>query len=554
VEDNSGIDKAARVVHPHKFGDAIVESHRPVRDDRKLKELIEKLFEPIVHKAKASIFSIGGGGGGGGTAETTSTIAAANGGATSSISPLTLSSSSAIPDAPLTGTDLANFFASKSAIDVGTITTHSVTRVPVNFLNATPSRHPIHISFMTDKKSAQSIHINPKSIIVPPMSLVGVEVQIQSHQAGPLSQNITYLVNGRYKYQIHVSANIAPIHLNLDKQEVNIQVSYQLESSEEKQMPKSLLELVRPDTADSQQEHSGGFIKPRGTITLKNEGNYPASFIWTSDGEKPETEMSIGEMVGGEGSSVIVRRASATVATSDSRSNVKKFVTEIGQDGLFEVVPRQGRIPPNTETKINFYYTPGVKPIHEEKMSLHIIDNFDSNSSRIIETVSVNCKAEVPSAYCSLLTSVKNGRLDMGHVQMGYALPYLLGIDNFGSSQSVPGDSFISKRITGTSGGSGSSGVSGIHQSSTALWNYNVFSSSSFSHKDVNIGMPKSQQQGLKVIKVKNGSQNACYFTAKTVAENSELQLSIENGFIAGNGGILDLIGKLCFNFKNKRG
>lgn len=551
VEDNNATDKAARdlIVHPHKFGDAIVESHRPVRDDRKLKDLIEKLFEPVVHKAKASVFSTsfgaaittGHGEGGAATAgervnATTTTTTGGTGSTTNGMSPLSLSSPSATPDSPLTGTDLANFFASKSSIDVGTVTTHSVTRVPVNFLNATPSRHPIHISFLTHKKSGQSVHVSPKSIIVPAMSLVGVEVQIQSHQAGPLSQDITYLLNGRYKYQIHVTANVAPIHLNLDKQGVNIQLNYQLESAEEKIMPKSLAELIRPDTADSQQEHSGGFIKPKSSITLRNEGNYPASFIWSLDGEKPDTaEMSVDEAAA-TSNGAVVRRISTIAATSGLKSSVKKYVTEIGQDGLIEVVPKQGRILPNSELKVNFYFTPGVKPTHEESMSLHIIDNFDSNSSSIIETINVNCKAEIPGAYCSLLTSVKHGYLDMGRIQMGYANPFISSgwIDISGSSTSVPADVFSFKRMT--SGG-------GATHLTTALWNYNVFSSSAFSHKDP-IGTTKSQQQGLKVIKVKNGSQNACYFTAKTVAENSELQLSTENGFIAGNGGILDLVGK----------
>ncbi|KAI9098872.1 hypothetical protein DFS34DRAFT_619208 [Phlyctochytrium arcticum] len=190
-------------------------SSRKQADPRKLRMLLHKLSEvsPLHPKTTTTI--------------KLSPPAPAHTQGTKGASQLTLSDIPAtVLDTPLSVEALANIFTAHAVLDLGKVTVHSMNVIPLNFLNATPGNNPIHITISEEGgryggvgAPSEAINVTPKHTIVPQMSIAGFTVQVCLHTPGLVERQITYLVNGRYKYLVPVCVEVVPVSLDLAETE-----------------------------------------------------------------------------------------------------------------------------------------------------------------------------------------------------------------------------------------------------------------------------------------------------------------------------------------------
>ncbi|KNC96854.1 uncharacterized protein SPPG_07686 [Spizellomyces punctatus DAOM BR117] len=310
------------------------DSQHTNNDPRKLRALFQKLLTPTSTKAK-------------------------------SVSPMLPPSTAAAStfDIPLSGADLANIFTAHSLIDFGNITTHSINITPLNFLNATPGRHPIHISILDlddqlSNDESNGVVVMPQHLVIPPMSVGGFEVRVCSHEPGIIEKKITYLINGRYKYSIPVKVEVTPVALELSTDTVDINV----EMRETTAIPSASAE-----------------------VKVINKGNYGAGFQWIIPDSDQSAEFDATRM-----------------------------------EGCFAVEPASGFVGPESNMKVRITYLPGVRPTREDTLQLQVFHEFEGEKT-ITQTLSLRCKGSIPPATCSLLTSIKQGPLNLGILPVGYA-------------------------------------------------------------------------------------------------------------------------------------
>ncbi|KAJ3096696.1 Cilia- and flagella-associated protein 47 [Phlyctochytrium planicorne] len=459
-------------------------------DTRKIKSLFQQLYDPSLIKSKlaSSILS------------TPTTVNGAH------------------IDVPLTGADLANVFTAHSSLDFGEVTVHSVNSLPLNFMNASPNRLPIHIRLLVDKdgtpesvtesNTVGELKVLQASLILPPMSVSGVEVTFKSDKPGIFRQKITYLVNGRYKYQLPVRVVVCPIRLSLSSNRILLEV------------PNSTNALIsaEPKSSGSDDTARNGFSadilnvlpevlreqpweslpKAEKLITLHNEGNFSAGFSWT---------------VGSHVRSVHTSRQSIF-------------------DGTFFVEPLSGSIPAKGSADIRIIFIPGVKALYEETLMVEVIDEVSTEESEKISSVlTLDCRGEISSAACVLITSVKQGPIDLGTLPVLYSgsterNSTLRAYNIFAAYDLFPIRSVHQAQASGSS----------VHpQSTKAPPPLPVTAEAPI------VSTYSSQSKGCRVIRIKNTSTNSCYFLAQTLKENVEVEIFPRFGFIQGSGGILEI-------------
>ncbi|KAJ3013810.1 Cilia- and flagella-associated protein 47 [Thoreauomyces humboldtii] len=267
-------------------------------------------------------------------------------------------------DQSLSGHDLANIFAAHTFIDFGKVTVHSVNSCPLNILNAISSNQPVHVRIQIADDShstdgkAAQITVCPSHQVLAPMSLAGFEVKFSSTEPGTYTRKVTYTVNGRYKYSLPVRVEVLPVHLEVSTKAVFLEVDPTSGLQEGTEVPVAETEVI-----------------------LKNTGNFEAGFLW---------EVSCGEKTG------------------DSRS-----------EGRFSVQPKMGTVAAKSQTKVKISYVPGIKPVDEAELVLQVLDQ---KERVIVEKFSVHCKGSTPASHCVLLSSNKQGAVDLGILSVGFSM------------------------------------------------------------------------------------------------------------------------------------
>ncbi|KAJ3300030.1 Cilia- and flagella-associated protein 47 [Borealophlyctis nickersoniae] len=342
-------------------------------DTRKLRVLFEKLAEPVVQRARYGNLAPG--------------VSPAADSAGGLLAPPSTAAAGGF-DEPLSGTDLANIFASTAALNFGYVTVHSRKVLPLNFLNAAPANKAIHVSIVSEKHHVLSdgledqLTISPTHQVIPPFTVLGCEIVFKSDKPGTYERKVTYLVNGRYRYQIPIKVVVVPVELSLDVNDLEIDVPIATGKKTEESNGD-----VKNDRVDrgSEDATKGGAPMGSKTVHLINNGNYPASFRWTL----PEPT---------------------------SGANADALHTE----GHFTVQPMKGTVPSQITMPVCITYTPGVKPVQESFLKVEVIDDTDG---RVVKTLSLECKGITLPTTCALLTSLKQGPIDMGIVALGFENP-----------------------------------------------------------------------------------------------------------------------------------
>ncbi|XP_064627283.1 cilia- and flagella-associated protein 47-like isoform X2 [Lineus longissimus] len=108
----------------------------------------------------------------------------------------------------------------------------------------------IHVVFDVDCRELRQT--SPLSQVIPPQSKATLPIIFESNIKGLFQRSLMYTVNSAYRHHVTVLANVVPVHLSLDKDELE----------------------VFPSPG---QPAEAGY---RGVVTLKNPLNYPAEFTW----------------------------------------------------------------------------------------------------------------------------------------------------------------------------------------------------------------------------------------------------------------------------------
>ncbi|KAJ3242207.1 Cilia- and flagella-associated protein 47 [Chytriomyces hyalinus] len=265
--------------------------------------------------------------------------------------------------------EVSNIYTSLNDIDFGEVSIHSVNTIPLKFLYASTLESPVCISVLSE---GGDLVITPKTILLPPMTVQAISVSFTSETPGPHSGKITYLVNGRYRYQISTEAFVKPLSLELSTTTVQLEVS----ANQDREAPRdsSAVEphVSRPFNPSHQAET---------VIHIKNDGNYSTAFEWIID--HPQSFTSNG----------------------------------IAIEGEFKIVPSSGVIDSFSTANATIIYTAGIKCSCEKVATLNVID---PKTGQICETIKVQCRGDIAAAMCVVMNSLKQGPLDIGVCHIGY--------------------------------------------------------------------------------------------------------------------------------------
>ncbi|KAJ3074529.1 Cilia- and flagella-associated protein 47 [Podochytrium sp. JEL0797] len=351
----------------------------------------------------------------------------------------------------LTAEDLSNIFAATEKIDFGTVTVHSINIQPVNFLNLTPNKTPVHISIQS---VSDGIEIKPSNLILDPMTVSGFSATFKCDTVGSFNGKITYLVNGRYKYQILTKATVHAVCLALSTKAVHIEIETSHEVNEHVDVLAS--NAHKMDVLHQSQE----------IIKIYNRGNFPTRFEFLVE--------------------------SAQNFTSSG----------IPIEGEFDIAPLNGTVDSCGIAEVTISYTAGIRSVCEKTLTMNVID---PETNQINDCIKIQCRGEIPAATCVLLTSSKQGPLDLGICSVGYSkFDRRHNFNALASNLLIPEDGEIQPHQTANN--------------FTREWT-----------------------RGYKAIRIKNTSSKACFYSAQILSNNSDVTLSAPTGTIAGNGGVTEL-------------
>ncbi|KAI9205277.1 uncharacterized protein BJ171DRAFT_615867 [Polychytrium aggregatum] len=482
-------------------------------DNRKLRLLFQKLMEPVVHKLKPTLISKDSKD----RADRALVTAAASD-----------------YDTALSSADLKSIFTGKATLEFGQVTVHSTNTLPLNFLNITPNKAPIHISMLPSEFSIRSddvsgnLSVAPTHLVIPPMSVAGFEVNFQCDTPGNISKSITYLVNGRYKYQIPVGCTVAPVNLEISEESLEFYVRIRgspgsaptgslggISSDQGVDSSVTLAQTSAIGSANTASTHEArrmsnlqaqlAAAKPvveaavpstSKTIRLSNKGNYRASFQWFiptfESGNKTDD-------------------SGDKVATLQSQTSPASPFTA---EGFFRVSPMSGTVEPHSEVEVQVSYTPGIKHFLDDVLQLRILDDADEGSSKIKNILSLPCHGETDVSTCNLLTSTKQGPLDLGTLATGF--------DRLSSPHGARRVSSHARRSSMTSGPGPS-----YH-----LYNklFEVIIGAPVGNSSSNTKIPP---RGSKIVRIKNPGSSPCFFHAHTATANLDVTIHPQFGIIA---------------------
>ncbi|KAI9094050.1 hypothetical protein DFS34DRAFT_665616 [Phlyctochytrium arcticum] len=463
-------------------------SSRKQADPRKLRMLLHKLLEVSPLHPKTTGTTKG------------SPPAPALTQATKGASQLSLSDIPAtVLDTPLSAEALANIFTAHAVLDLGKVTVHSMNVIPLNFLNATPGNNPIHITISEgggrDGRAgapSEAINVTPKHMIIPQMSIAGFTVQVCLHTPGLVERQITYLVNGRYKYSVPVCVEVVPVSLDLAETRVEVAVQVGKDSGGDEGSGGPSSTPKRRSSAEAAQVPSAELssMVPRAekTVIIENNGNYQANYEWIFPGHE------------------------SAPRTGTTPAN------DMALEGRFSLDPPSGIIPANSTAKARITFTPGIKPTHEEAFTLNVFDPHDK-AKNVTKSMTLSCVGAIPAAHCVLVSpSAKQGPLDLGilsvvHPDTAYAHLHVLYPDVFSATGAIPSSpTGIPSPTTGTAPttAAGSGAPTTPHAR-------------------------PDPSKGLSYVRIKNTSLNPAAFSATTQLSSvdSEVRLYPAQGILA---------------------
>ncbi len=272
-------------------------------------------------------------------------------------------------EAVLPSEDLEQIYASTSILDFKEITVYSSSMLPLNFLNATPSKTIVHIShsFGGDSKllDTSCLSVTPDHFNLSHLAIAGLEVIINPHVTGIFSASLNYIINKRYVYHVIIKAIIVPLEVKLDVNTLHLSMS----------------------DHNAEAKNGPSFFKfptCTGMVELENCGN---STAWFDIGED---QLSLSE--------------------PPEIALLKSQVAE----GSFALTPIRGSIGPYGKQTIKVTYTPGTKVNHEKLINISITDNNNPSEEKKVHFLSLALHGSNEGADCHLMLNTKQGPLDFG--------------------------------------------------------------------------------------------------------------------------------------------
>ncbi|KAJ3253631.1 Cilia- and flagella-associated protein 47 [Boothiomyces macroporosus] len=284
----------------------------------------------------------------------------------------------------LSTTDLDYIYSSTDKIDFGEVTVHSVNKLPLNFLNGSPSKSPVHISIAivsensTDGKMMKTLTFSPQYINLGAMTAGGFELKLNSNTPMNFHGTINYIINKRYIHQIPVKAKIVPVRLVCSTQKLNIAIT-----ASDYQANFDSREGAVADHFIERTIQKKTFKVPTATanISITNPGNFEGHFK----------------------------------LSPQDLSNINVDIPEktLQNEGFFEVSPLSGAVPPKSSVTVTARYIPGTKVVSEKLFDFKVYDNFESKNSLISEEV-VQFHGECQPSECQMMVNTKQGPLEIG--------------------------------------------------------------------------------------------------------------------------------------------
>ena len=292
-----------------------------------------------------------------------------------------------INNVELTTYDLIMIFSSTKTIDFGKISCHSVNHFPLNILNCTMNKIPIHIKFENNDLINNNIEISPNQRSISPMDIGGFDVIFKSNEPGTYTINLEYSICNRYLYKIPIRAVVVPAKIEVDTNVLDFNINFNELNREEVENSN---EYNRDElsTSQSDKEFINNYIDlpyEEKVLKLKNPGNYNVKYSWSLLQSENNNSLLCTE--------------------------VPNISTLLNCSGIFYVEQREGVIEKNSTKSINIRYYPCIKSKNDYVLILNTID-YDNN--QIINSIHINCSAFISGSKCSLIQTSKSGIFDFG--------------------------------------------------------------------------------------------------------------------------------------------
>ncbi|ORX67364.1 hypothetical protein BCR32DRAFT_305805, partial [Anaeromyces robustus] len=288
----------------------------------------------------------------------------------------------------LTTYDLIMIFSSTKSIDFGEISCHSINHFPLNILNGTMNKIPIHIKFENADPNNENISIYPPEHSISPMDIGGFDVIFKSDKPGDYSINLEYSICNRFIYSIPISAKVLPAKINVNKKVLTFNIDFN-------EMNKNNLdenninedELISPVTDD--KENKTKIIDlpyEEKTIELKNTGNFDVKYSWSllHDENNNNTLLC---------------------------SEIPDISTLLNYNGVFYVDQKEGIILQNSSKSVTIKYFSGIKSKNEYIL---ILNTIDYDTGVITDSTQIKCNTYIPTSKCCLVQTSKICLFDFG--------------------------------------------------------------------------------------------------------------------------------------------
>ncbi|KAJ3044775.1 Cilia- and flagella-associated protein 47 [Rhizophlyctis rosea] len=385
-------------------------------------------------------------------------------------------------DTPLTGLDLSCIYCNTQHLSFQTITVHSTQSLPLSFLNATPTKRPIQITISVDAGDSKAnsgapedkghLEVSPTTLIVPPFSIAGVWVSFRGNVAKTYERKLSYLVNGRYRYRVPIVASVVPVDLEIGSEKVDVFVD-----------TREVVQRGQEGAGEGSGDGGGrgelmvDMPSKSETIEVRNPGTSPAMFAFRVLEEEKGAESG----------------ASGGAGKQDGKGD--KFGSGVGTTAAtspFTIHPESYTLAPLSSCSVTITYTPGVTASHEANVEMTVLDpsaSEEDEAAGLTQTKQIKCTGSILPTAITLISGTKGAPLEFGNIGLGVD-PANYGPDAHRWNRLLCASLF--PPVTG----------SGQQQPPQS--------------PGTNPTSPF-----VKVIKLKNTSQNPCVFTAAPVTSSS---------------------------------
>jgi len=302
-----------------------------------------------------------------------------------------------INNVELTTYDLIMIFSSTKSIDFGEISCHSVNRFPLNILNGTMNKIPIHIKF--DNTDIENVSIEPNERSISPMDIGGFEIIFKSDNPGNYLINLEYSICNRYLYTIPVTAVVLPAKIEVNEDVLNFNIDFneiKKESITESEFELNSDDLLSPQTEKEYKYYYVDLPYSEKTIQLKNTGNFDVKYSWSI--------LQMDNINNNNNNNC----NNNTVLLSNEIPDV---YTLLNYNGIFYVENIEGVINKNSSISVVIKYFPSIKNKNEYTLVLNTIDY---NTNTITDSIKINCNTFYPNSKCNLVQSSKMVLFDFG--------------------------------------------------------------------------------------------------------------------------------------------